>query len=261
MSATGLATNIAKNALATAYARLGQYVSVLQALVLQSATPVGATTFQVQLAVQAGDVIVLDQGLTTQEQVTVQSVSGASSPYTVTPATPLTQAHASGAKCAHVPLNSTSLHEVSVTRVASNFGNPTPAGVSTSSASAITVPSGNIVGSLALFSAAATTSSSGLTSATDTITETATALANDDVIVFTAVGAAALQLETPYWVVSKSTNSFKVAATKGGAALTLGTASGIAYTKGFYLDATPVKAQDYTASGGTYTPNWVETQT
>lgn len=71
----------------------------------------------------------------------------------------------------------------------------------------------------------------GLTSATDTITETATALADGDKIVFTATGAATnIVAGRTYFVVSKTTNAFKVATSLGGAALTLGTATGIAYT-------------------------------
>ncbi|MFE2019882.1 DUF5309 family protein [Streptomyces sp. NPDC059499] len=72
---------------------------------------------------------------------------------------------------------------------------------------------------------------SALTSATDTITETATALADGDKIVFTSTGAATnIVAGRTYYVVSKSTNAFKVATSTGGTALTLGTATGIAYT-------------------------------
>lgn len=76
------------------------------------------------------------------------------------------------------------------------------------------------------------TSVTGLTSATDTISETATALANGDKIVFTATGAATnIVAGRVYFVVSKATDSFKVATSSGGSALTLGTATGLAYTK------------------------------
>lgn len=76
------------------------------------------------------------------------------------------------------------------------------------------------------------TSVTGLTSATDTITETATALVDGDKIVFTATGAAtSIIAGRTYYVVSKTTNAFKVATSLGGTALTLGTATGIAYTK------------------------------
>lgn len=75
------------------------------------------------------------------------------------------------------------------------------------------------------------TSSTGLTSSTDTIAETTTARANGDKIVFTAVGAATNIIPgRVYFVVSKSTDAFKVATSAGGTALTLGTATGIAYT-------------------------------
>jgi hypothetical protein len=75
------------------------------------------------------------------------------------------------------------------------------------------------------------TAVTGLTSSTDTIAETATARANGDKIVFTAVGAATNVIPgRVYFVVSKSTDAFKVATSAGGTALTLGTATGIAYT-------------------------------
>lgn len=70
----------------------------------------------------------------------------------------------------------------------------------------------------------------GLSAATDTITETATARSNGDVIVFTDTGgSAALVQGQRYYVVSKSTNAFKVAATSGGSAITIGTAT-VSYT-------------------------------
>jgi hypothetical protein len=152
MSATGLTTDAIKNIAANAYAGAALYLTLLKALTLQSATSVGAATFSVDLSVQAGDILVFDQGLSSQEQVNVSSVSG-SGPYTVTPATTLTKAHAASAKIGHVPVSSSTVHEVSVTRVAANWGSPSPAGVVTTSADAITVPSGNVVGSVALFSA------------------------------------------------------------------------------------------------------------
>jgi hypothetical protein len=75
------------------------------------------------------------------------------------------------------------------------------------------------------------TSVTGLTSSTDTIAETGTALANGDAIIFTATGAAtSIIAGRIYYVVSKATDSFKVATSSGGTALTLGTATGIAYT-------------------------------
>lgn len=65
--------------------------------------------------------------------------------------------------------------------------------------------------------------------ASNIISETATALSNGDKIVFTKAPAE-LREDRVYYVVSKATDSFKVAATSGGAALTVATGqSGIAY--------------------------------
>lgn len=69
----------------------------------------------------------------------------------------------------------------------------------------------------------------GLSASTDTISETSTAVADGDKIVFTSVGAStAIRTDRVYYVVSKSTNAFKVAATSGGSAITIGTAT-VAY--------------------------------
>jgi hypothetical protein len=152
MSATGLTTDAIKNVAANAYAGAGLYVTVLKALTLGSGTTVGAASFTVDLSVAAGDILVFEQGTSSQEQITVQSVSG-SGPYTVVPATTLTKAHTGSAKIAHIPLTSATVHELTVTRVAANWGSPSPAGVITTAAGAITVPSSSVVGSLALFSA------------------------------------------------------------------------------------------------------------
>lgn len=68
--------------------------------------------------------------------------------------------------------------------------------------------------------------SAALSAATDTITESTTARANGDKIVFTSIGASAtLRLDRLYYVVEKSTNAFKVSATLGGTAITIGTAT------------------------------------
>lgn len=89
------------------------------------------------------------------------------------------------------------------------------------------------------------TAVTGLTSATDTITETATALADGDKIVFTATGAATnIIAGRTYYVVSKSTNAFKVATSSGGSALTLGTASGLAYIKPWSTALTSAHVND-----------------
>jgi hypothetical protein len=66
----------------------------------------------------------------------------------------------------------------------------------------------------------------GLSSATDTITETATGVADNDKIVFTKTGdATGIVAGRVYYVVSKTTNAFKVARTQGGSAITLGTST------------------------------------
>lgn len=65
--------------------------------------------------------------------------------------------------------------------------------------------------------------------ASNIISETATGLANGNKIVFTKAPAE-LREDRVYYVVNKATDSFKVAATSGGAALTVATGqSGIAY--------------------------------
>lgn len=70
------------------------------------------------------------------------------------------------------------------------------------------------------------TSFTGLSAATDTITHTATPLADGDAVRFTSVGVStAIKLNRTYFVVGKTTNAFKVSATKGGAPITIGTAT------------------------------------
>lgn len=77
----------------------------------------------------------------------------------------------------------------------------------------------------------ATSTITGLSAATDTVTETSTALANGDKIVFTDQGASTTLVQgRTYYVVSKSTNAFKVSLTSGGAAITIGTAT-VSYRK------------------------------
>lgn len=69
---------------------------------------------------------------------------------------------------------------------------------------------------------------SGATSATDTITSNAHGLANGDAIVFAATGGATGIIPGQvYYVRDTATNTFKVAKTAAGAAITLGTATGI----------------------------------
>lgn len=265
MSTTGITTDVMKNSLliGPAYTDAGPYLTLLQALTLASPTTAGAVTFTVDLAVAAGDTIVFDQGQASFEQCIVGSFTGGG-PYVVTPTSPLTKAHVltgpNAGLQSHMPKTGATVHEVgSITRSAANWGNPSSPGVVTSSAASITVPINAKVGSLAVMSAATSFSVASLSSATDTITETATALANDDMVIFTNVGATPLQLSTIYYVVSKATNSFKVAATQGGTAITLGTSSAnLAYTKGIYLDSTPVAGQNFPTSQP-YVPVFIET--
>lgn len=71
----------------------------------------------------------------------------------------------------------------------------------------------------------------GGTSATDTITFTAHGLANDTKIVFTEVDiATGIVAGRIYFVVASAANTFKVALTLGGSPITLGTASNLAWT-------------------------------
>lgn len=77
--------------------------------------------------------------------------------------------------------------------------------------------------------AKATITVTGLSAATDTITEVSTGVANGDKIIFTDVGAStAIQVGRIYFVVSKMSGSFKVASSLGGSAITIGTAT-VAY--------------------------------
>lgn len=76
------------------------------------------------------------------------------------------------------------------------------------------------------------TSVTGATSATDTITSTGHGLVDGNKIVFTAVGTATNIISgRAYFVDQIDANTFKVSTTNGGSALTLGTATGIVFTK------------------------------
>ncbi|MFB7617821.1 DUF5309 family protein [Kitasatospora sp. NPDC056181] len=76
------------------------------------------------------------------------------------------------------------------------------------------------------------TTTTGATSATDTITSTGHGLIDGDRIVFTATGAATgIVAGRAYYVDQIDVNTFKVSTSSGGAAITLGTATGLAYTK------------------------------
>lgn len=79
---------------------------------------------------------------------------------------------------------------------------------------------------------AKSTTVTGATSATDTITSTAHGLTDGDKIVFRETGAATgIVAGRIYYVDAIDANTFKVSASSGGAAITLGTATGISYTE------------------------------
>lgn len=85
----------------------------------------------------------------------------------------------------------------------------------------------------------ATSTVTGLSASTDTITETSTALANGDKIIFTDTGGStAISTGRTYYVVQKGTNSFKVSLTSGGSAITIGTAT-VSYRKPYTTALTP----------------------
>lgn len=70
------------------------------------------------------------------------------------------------------------------------------------------------------------TAFTGLAASTDTIAHVATPLSNGDAVRFTSVGVStAIKLNRVYFVVGKTTDAFKVSATKGGAPITIGTAT------------------------------------
>ncbi len=72
----------------------------------------------------------------------------------------------------------------------------------------------------------------GATSATDTVTSTAHGMSDGDKVVFVITDAMTnVVAGRVYYVVSSAANTFKVATTSGGSALTLGTATGISYNK------------------------------
>lgn len=78
----------------------------------------------------------------------------------------------------------------------------------------------------------ATITVTGLSSATDTISETSTGVSDNDKIIFTATGNTPLVAGRIYHVVNKSTDAFKVSATQGGSPITLGTSnSNISYIR------------------------------
>ncbi|MFT3871550.1 MAG: DUF5309 family protein [Nocardioides sp.] len=70
-----------------------------------------------------------------------------------------------------------------------------------------------------------------ITTATDTFTKASHGLSDGDKIVFTAVGAMSGIVKGRVYYVVNSSTTFKVAATSGGSAITVGTASGVALIK------------------------------
>ncbi|MET7759740.1 DUF5309 family protein [Streptomyces sp. NPDC005389] len=85
----------------------------------------------------------------------------------------------------------------------------------------------------------------GATSATDTITANGHGLVDGDKIVFTSTGAATgIVAGRTYYVDAIDANTFKVSTSSGGAAITLGTATGIAYTNPWETDLTTDHVSD-----------------
>lgn len=76
------------------------------------------------------------------------------------------------------------------------------------------------------------TAVTGATSATDTITATSSGVALNDKLVFTTTTGTPLVAGRTYYVTTVvDANNFKVATSKGGTAITLGTATGLAFTR------------------------------
>lgn len=85
----------------------------------------------------------------------------------------------------------------------------------------------------------------GATSATDTITATGHGLTDGNKIVFTSTGAATgIVAGRTYFVDAIDANTFKVSTSAGGAPITLGTATGISYTKPWSTALTPAHVGD-----------------
>jgi hypothetical protein len=76
------------------------------------------------------------------------------------------------------------------------------------------------------------TAVTGASSATNIVTATGSGVTTNDKIVFTATGAATnIVAGRTYYVTTIDANTFNVSTTQGGSALTLGTATGLAFTK------------------------------
>lgn len=89
------------------------------------------------------------------------------------------------------------------------------------------------------------TTVTGATSATDTITSTAHGLSDGDKIVFTDTSTVTtLVAGRVYFVDQITTDTFKVSSSSGGAAITLGTATGIAFAKPWSTALTSAHVND-----------------
>lgn len=94
----------------------------------------------------------------------------------------------------------------------------------------------SVIATNKLYGSAAVTAAS----ATDTITVTSHGLANGDQVSFVSVDVATgIRPDRTYFVVSSTTNTFKVSATSGGSAITLGTASPV-YVRASGTGAVPI---------------------
>ncbi|MCX5197221.1 DUF5309 domain-containing protein [Streptomyces sp. NBC_00249] len=89
------------------------------------------------------------------------------------------------------------------------------------------------------------TTVTGATAATDTVTSTAHGLVDGDKIVFTNTSTATgITAGRIYFVDQIDANTFKVSTSSGGAAITLGTVTGIAYVKPWATALTPDHVSD-----------------
>lgn len=148
-----IATETGRNAVATAYGVEGPYLGLLSALTLQAAVASGGTSVKTDLSVAVGDELVFDYGLGTAETAIVTAVSGSGNPYTVTVAA-LTYAHASGSYVSHIPL--ATIHELSggsYARAAAAWGTAASSAVTSNVASAVSIPSGVVIGSVSVHTA------------------------------------------------------------------------------------------------------------
>lgn len=151
MGYDGIASITARNTVASAFAGACTHLTGLKALTLQSQANAGASTITVDLAVQAGDKLMIETNSANQEFVVVQSTANAGLTATLT--SPLGKTHAAGVYISHLPLDGTTVHEATVTaRVPANWGSPA-AGVLTAAPGQISYGGPQVVGSVAAFNA------------------------------------------------------------------------------------------------------------